>query len=532
MDEAYPSINLEGIYKYLKRFALSDSLYVIGAVNSALKGGVDVLHTDGIPQGTINWINARCKDRHARTEMTLHLSRLARLLLLSGSNDYKSEVLDTGNGNLQNAIYYTSILHEPEVDNPKNAEDLKPIIARLSQWQFPLQRNRVAIVGRGQMLFLDIPDEIKPAYDFNAKSREYFDMDVFQFFATGHCLWVKANGLVEYNMTIEIDALKEVVTPETLSKFATLSSGTAEEYRRRIRGGDWKTSNPLLDLYGLDPFAFIPAIKVEHSVRLPKGAYVTPQPFFWLQRASVGLFYLLADKEYEIGKSLGQHGRNDFRESFGYVYRAYVGKHLALATATTHFVDLDTEITTSGEKPDFALVEGGTCVLFEVKTALLKLDARTIFDTDKTRAEVKEGSLKRAVGQLNSFEETIRAGKITDKRFKNVSKFVKIIVGFEDVYLANVILLPLLRETYGDDTMANFQIATIGDIEYMGTMLAQGGNLVSLLREKVETAELVEYGLSPVIQKACPDGSKENPLLEKAFMAFWSRMTGGAPFRG
>jgi hypothetical protein len=332
-------------------------------------------------------------------------------------------------------------------------------------------------------------------------------------------------------MTVEIDALKNVVTPETLSRFAALSSGTPEEYRRYVRGENWATSNPLLDLYNFDPFALMPAIKVGYSARLPSDTYVTPQPFFWLQRASIGLFYLLGDKERDLGKSLGQHGRNDFRQSFGDVYRAYVGKHLALAKSPTQYIDLDAEIVIDGEKPDFALVDGDTCVLFEVKTALLKLDARTSFNPEKMRTEVEGGSFKRAVGQLNDFENSIRNGKLTDKRFKHVSKFVKIIVGFEDVYLANTILLPLLRETYGDSAIANFQVATITDIEYMGMMLAQGGRLVSCLREKVGNIDQVPHALSPVIQKASPDGLNNNPLLEKAFMAFWKRMTGDAPFR-
>lgn len=525
-------INLEGLYKYLNRFALSDSLYIIGTINSALKAGSVKLNTDNIPQPVIDWINEKCKDRQSRVELMLHISRLARFLLLSASNDYKAKVLEMHDGTLQNAIYNTSILHEPRVDAPKDATDVNHIMARIGQWQFPLQLSRLTIIGRGQMLFLDIPEEIKPAYDFNAKCREYFGMDVFQFLATGHSLWVTADGILKHNMTVEIDALKDVVTPETIKQFATLSSGTPEDYRRYVRGDDWKTSNPLLDLYGFDPFALIPAIKVGHSTRLPRDVvYVTPQPFFWLQRASVGLFYLLGDKEREIAASLGQGGRNDFRQSFGDVYRAYVGKHLAFAIAPMYFIDLDVEITTAGEKPDFALINGDTCVLFEVKTALLTLDARTIFDVEKTRTEVQSGSFRRAIGQLNQFEEAVRAGKITDKRFKGVSKFVKIIVGFEDVFLANVILLPLLQETYGSDAMANFQIATITDIETMGTMLSQGGDLVSFLREKVEKPDQVMYALLPLIQKASPDGSKENPLLETAFKAFWSRMTGGAPFR-
>ena len=530
MSEEYPSINLEGLYEYLKRYSLSDSLFVIGAVSSTLKGGFDILNTENIPPQTIDWVNRQCKDRHKRVELALHLSRLTRLLLLSPSNDYKNEVMETHDGTLQNSIYQISILHEPKVDKLESLADAGRIFARISQQQFPIQLSRLNLVGRGQMLFLDIPSEVKTAYDFNAKCLEYFGMDIFQFLATGHSLWVTANGVLKYNMTIEIDALKNVVTPEVVNRFVALSSGTPEDYRRSVRGDDWKTSNPPLDLYGFDPLSLMPAIKVGHSVRLPENTYVVPQPLFWLQRASVGLFYLLGDKEREISLSLGQEGRNDFRQSFGDIYRAYVGKHLYAASDRTIFIDLDKEISFSGNKPDFALIEDDTCALFEVKTALLTLDIRSNFDPEKTKVAVQSGKFEKAITQLNSFEDAVRSNKIKDKRFNNVSKFIKIIVGFEDVYLANAVLLPLLREVYGDGKITNFQIATITDIEHMGTMLAQGGRLVSFLLKKIKTNE-AEYALSPVIQNALPDGGKANPILEKAFMAFWDRMTGGAPFR-
>ena len=312
---------------------------------------------------------------------------------------------------------------------------------------------------------------------------------------------------------------------KSINKFVELSTGTPEDYRRLIRGDDWKTPNKILDIYGLDPFVQIPAIKIKYSPKLEIGSYVVPQSYYLLQKSSMGLFYLLAEKEKERALTLEQKGKNDFRESFGKIYRVYVEKQLLLAKNGATFIDLDEDFSFSGKKPDFAIIKNETCILFEVKTTLLTIATRTFFDEDIARNEILQGGFKKAIEQLNELEKSILNKNVEDVRFKNVKKVIKIMVGFEDIFLANAFLLPLLREIYGEN-INNLQIATITDIEVIGNLLSEDEELDKLILEKIATLEIAEWSLGVFLNNKRKNKVSENPVLKKSYEDFMSKITG------
>ena len=244
-------------------------------------------------------------------------------------------------------------------------------------------------------------------------------------------------------------------------------------------------------------------------------------------RASLGVFHLLGDKEREIAASQGKSGKNDFKEVFGEVYREYIGRQLSQATKPVEFIDLDKEIGSDIRKPDFALVKDDTCILFEVKTSFLTLEPRMLFDNTLAKQEIglPKGNFKKAMDQLNTFEEGIKTGKINDKRLKEITKIIKIIVGFEDLFLANAFLLPIAKETYGEQ-MDRFQIATLSDIEVLGAKLANSGDVLKVVWEKASSTELSQWSLSAFVFQSTKETSAENPLLKKAFRDFFLKITG------
>lgn len=526
-DSQHKTTSLDELYEYLKRFSLSDSLFVISIVNNAFKYGINAL-SDDANKNTVAWITDHCKTDIDKFALMAHMTRMARFLLLSRSNDYKSKILDTGTQEMGYAIHLVATLYEVEVEGtPKSLEDLTINFGRLGQWQFPLQARRDAIIGRGYLLFEEIPKALGIRYDFDEKLREYFDLDVLQFIASGLAAWTMSTGVLKYKLTIEVPELAKIVSTKTLDKFVELSSGTPEDYRRHIRGQNWKSSDKLLDIYFLDPLLKMPAVRVERSGKLEPGQYVVPQPLYLLMRASLGIFHLLGDKEREIATTQGKLGKNDFKEVFGDVYREYVGKQLSQATKSVDFIDLDKEIKNDIRKPDFAIIKDDTCILFEVKTSFLTVEPRMLFDKALAKQEIEQtkGNFKKAVDQLNIFEEGIKNGKIDDKRFKEVKKIVKIIVGFEDLFLANAFLLPIAKEIYKEQ-VDRFQIATLSDIELLGAKLANSGDVFKVIWEKVTSPELSQWSLSAFVFQSTKETSAENPLLKKAFSDFFLKITG------
>jgi hypothetical protein len=106
-----------------------------------------------------------------------------------------------------------------------------------------------------------------------------------------------------------------------------------------------------------------------------------------------------------------------------------------------------------------------------------------------------------------------------------VKKVVEVMVGFEDVYLANAYLLPLLREVHGEK-IDDLQIATISDIDTVGTLLAYGDPVGVHLIEKVTSRELAEWSLGVFLEQKRKDKSGRNPVLQKGYVDFMRKITG------
>ena len=524
--QSITDFSLEPLYKFLKEFSLSDSLYQIGLVNSCLKYGYHETNKTDIPEPISSWVEKQYPNHSSKLMLSITITRLARFLILSKANDYKGKVLEVGSSEFEKALTLTSNLYEPSIEvKGTRKRDGSKMVGRFLQWQVPIQENRLELMGRSVLLFQQIPEKFQSDYNFSEKLLEYYGISSYEYLACGFCLWLKSTGEFANNLQMEVDSLKNIVTDEKLKVFLKLCSGTYIDYRKAIRGENWKTVDKMKDVYAMDPFALMPAIKVERS-SFPHltGEYILPQPFYLFQRTSFGIFYLLADKEREIAKSIKT---NDFRRNFGeIIYRNYVKKHLEQSRTPILFFDLDMEenLSANKKKPDFALVENGVCILFEVKTSLLKLDARVYFNEEDIKSDLRQGSLKKAITQLNSFEELILSGQIPEI-FSGISKVVKIIVGYEEIFMINGVLLPLIKEEY--ETLGNgFQFATISDIEFIGISLVNENDFCSGMVEKLNSEEHYEWPIWSFFKDKYRGRNYTNDLLRRANDAFIDQLIG------
>lgn len=523
-----PATRLEKLYAYLKRFHRSESLFVIATVNSALKYGCKTINREDIPQPTLDWLDEHFKDERSRIELTMQLTRLARFILLAKTSDFnRRKVLDTGTIELKTAYDMHALLFDKDVEGEiTSPSDVVRSMGRISQWQFPLQMNRQIIMGRGYLFFVEIPKALNLTYDFDLKMKEHFGIGIFEFMTSGLSIFIMTNGVMKHDLDVQIDALKSVVTKDSLRIFVTLSSGTVYDYIHHVRVNNWKEVNKLRDIYALEPFYLMPAIMVVNSLHLTNGTFVVPQPLFLLFRASLGPYYLLADKERDIAAVAGKDYKNDFKVSFGEVYNEYVRRQLSQAVEPLIFVDFDTKQYDDGiKKPDFAIIQGEICVLFEVKTLILSLSSRTLFNEDSVRSEIKAGSnFEKALIQLNTFIGALNNGRLVDDDFRSVKNFIKVIVSFEDVYLANALILPIATEIYGEEAN-DLQIASISDIDIIGGLLASGIPVPELTLGKLST-ETNDWALGVYLAGKVKDRKGTNPVINKAYEDYMERFSG------
>lgn len=515
MDSKYKSYSLNELYAFLKRFHLSKSLHQIACFNEILKFGYTKLK-QGHNQPEARAFLGRLSEAQ-RLEFFLMSTRLARFLILSGANDYRDSVLNIRDGSLQTAINRIGQLSDKEVELTfKDPYDPIVLLGRISHWQFPLQAPHKYTIGRGYLLFHKLLSTTNGDYDINKKMHQYFGIGSYEFLITGFTLWIKSDGLVNSKIPTKSNEMREIISPANQQRFLELSSGSYQSYREHLRGKDWKIMRKMAEVYGLDPFLKMPAILPDRAGLVATGTFIIPQPRFLLDRASTGIFYLLADKEQQLALEANHKGRNPFRRMFGMLYRDYAKMYLCQSHGNSKFIDLDEDFTQiPGLRiPDFALISGNTCLLMEIKTSLLSVSSRTYYELDKLEDEVRTGSLKKALTQLQAFKSRLLAGELNDDRFENVNEVYTVIIGYEDVYVLNGILLPLMRKHYGAEITEGLQLGSISDLEIMGTILQEGGDLVKLMKEKYQDNMRSFYAISVAFENY---KKHENKILKTAF---------------
>jgi hypothetical protein len=445
---------------------------------------------------------------------------------LSGANDHRSDKgLNLQDDSFAIALNMTGAVYDTDLEKKLFAEQgAAGLLARISQRQFPLQADQQSIIGRGYLLFVQLAEKYKKSYSFEEKMMEYFGIGAYAFVATGMTLWMKTNGHENGALAIDIPAMKDIASSQSQATFLKLSSGTPQDYRQYIRGQRWKDPDQLKDTYGAEPFYRMPAVLIDRSKIYEAGSYVVPQARYFFDRASSGIFYLLADREQEIGRKAGHQGQNPFRKEFGHIYRKYAGIQLNQGKPKFRFVDMDYDFSNKAgiSIPDFALIQDGICVLVEIKTTLLKIEARSYFEPATLQAEISEGSFKKAVRQLNTFGERVFAGKIDDNRFDNINRVIKVIIGYEDVFVLNTILLPMIQKEHGL-TNNDLQLGSVADLDIMGSMISQGFDIVQMIAAKVDDEAERYYAFIALWEKG---NGKKSPILKKAFDDLMGRMMG------
>lgn len=519
-----PDTSLRYLYDYLRRYHLSNSLVLTGAISAALKYGYRDFWKDGIKPPVIDWLKVNCRSQQEYLTILTGITRLSRFLILSGANDHRDKTLSLNDGSFGKALNLAGGIYEAKVEKELLPANTHHMFARLVQWQIALQGDQMSLIGRAYLLFIILVKKVEDEYSFDENLRKHFGIGTFEFMATGLMIWLKSNGYEGDLLDIQIHALKTVATDENQARFLELSSGTPELYRRALRGDNWKNTDLVADCYGLDPFYLMPAIKINHSSHYKPDAFAIPQLYYLLERAANGIFFLLSDREQTLANAAGHPDKNPFRVAFGKVYRDYVGLHLNQANRHFTCIDLDEELTsTKGKSPDFALIYDQTCILIEVKTNLLNVRARSYFEPEVLSKEIKKGVFDKAMRQLHEFSEQILAGKIQDNRFNAVQRVIKLLIGYDDIFTLNTLLLSLLTEYY-EKKAENLQLACVTDVEAMGTLIAQGENLVDWITKKNDHPQEKYHAFVTDLEKAA---NVRNPVLENSFNDLWLKLVGG-----
>lgn len=517
-----PETQLEDLYDFLRRFRITDSLRNIAHVSAVLKWEDNRLLA-GVPPNIYAWLKQYYKLFPNDRLLHISLARLARFLILAGGNDHREKVLTPGTQDFNNAYNLVNNLGDGDKEGHFNTDfNTGRFMGRLTTWQFPLQYNEKVILGRAYLFFVEFERHDK-GYSLNDKMLEYFQLSCLEFIAAGFAIWSWSNGTFDSNPIIDPTDRTHFLTDEHLRRFLQLSSGTYDQYRELLRGAEWLSMKKSVDLHALDPYVRMPAIIPNATSGVESQIFIVPSLKYIVNRASTGIFYLLADKEHDIASLGGKSSSNAFRIAFGNVYRNYVQQILSYGNSECIVVDLDNdfEFPSDKKRPDFAVICGERCVLIEVKVSLLTINARIYFEESELRKEVAGNNLKSALAQIKAFQEVFDHGKINDIRFEKVTTILPIIIGYEDIFVLNSVLLPLMAEI--DPITSKFlQLGTITDIEAIGSFMRKSGELGKAMQEKFESDFYRSYAIHTFLNEKIE--LDYHPLLVEGFESFIGKL--------
>ena len=409
------------------------------------------------------------------------LTEMARYLILSGSNDHKSKrllVTDPSFNNIYNMV--------ASLKKPYDEENISRFLSCEAQKQFITQPSSYLLhLAKGYLLYSKIPSESNCPYDIDSKMIEYFNISVLEFLACGFYELISSVGQSK-ERDIEILELKKFIGNKR-KVFLDLNSLTAEEYRQEIRGKENKNNICAdNDIYKLDPFIKKPFLKVKNS-SIKDLNHILPQPIFLLKKISFGIFHLLSERE-RTNKG------NNFRDKFGtYIYENYIERLFCRITSPIKFINLDKDYSNkSGFNnsgfPDFIIISNNKCILLEVKTSILTVNTRTLFDETYIKQEVlKEGGhIKDCIKKFCNFRKELSTLK-KEQEFQNINTIMSAIICFDEVYEMNSSILPIIeKECSEKDLCNNLQFFSAEDLELFSTFLTNEPKNIDIIFDKLK----------------------------------------------
>lgn len=218
-----------------------------------------------------------------------------------------------------------------------------------------------------------------------------------------------------------------------------------------------------------------PAVRVEG---LSPDAVLLPIWRLLYERATLGVFHDLAD-HYNRGE-----GNNPFRNAFGHVFQAYVGRLLREALTGSNVLEEWKYGPQEVDTPDWIVVEGQRAVVIEVKHSALFLTTKQWGNVESLRSDLVK-SIGKAVRQLARFQDAVSKGVDGLDRMKGL-ELQLVIVTFDRLHYANSVVRDELESVTKElklSSVPHVHIVPVEAFEYLLGACA-GASLFDFLAEK------------------------------------------------
>lgn len=309
----------EDFRNVLRRYNLREGLITLGKISNYIFGVED--------QNKIARVAYREPSTGAiMTQFTL--AYLANILLIAGTNDYKSKRISEKDNLLTLCNSYDNCLIDPVLT--KNGritgqDRFRSLMIRMHFQQMEYQFALHYMMARTIVIFNELihrvqPDKFEPLPEI---FQEETGLSIYEYLRL--CAAISAGSQKTATFSIStfsnanIPQLRDVLIEEKVVKLLNILKADYRKFRKEDAYANEKL-NPIFTKTRFNPLVVYPII--ETDVKHPGDPYVIPNVILYIIKSFGGLYWWF----HRCFESKGK--QQDFRNYFGYVFQEYVGRIL------------------------------------------------------------------------------------------------------------------------------------------------------------------------------------------------------------
>jgi hypothetical protein len=318
------------------------------------------------------------------------------------------------------------------------SDPLLPMFLRLVGNQFNFKINQLGKWARADILFNDLPVEIRgkadvPAFDFHAKFEAMAGVSFSDFIDVGYVAFSAAasakhlgftRGYFEKAKQDGFTLPDDSTIKQVLSHYAAPAAAHSEICERfKQRNRDYAAN----DFNSLFVHPLVRPWPVDSSSDLDSDRMIAPIPSLILDRMTSGTYY-----------AMREHYKEPFDRYFGHLLSAYVGKILSGSVASENLLsEADVRHTYSaakGKVPDWIIISDRTAILIEVKVARVKRKVYATGDQDVLNQNLE--AVADGLRQMHEFSSAVKRKAPGLERLSRCKTFSNILVTLEPTHLS------------------------------------------------------------------------------------------------
>ena len=372
---------------------------------------------------------------------------------------------------------------DQELENNFMGSNPAFVMLRLACSQFPFEVSEFSQFSRPILLYHEIPNSLVgqvgiPKFDIHKEFLILNGVSIHEFINIGFAASAFARNNFSFSLnwfeklrSQGISLLDDKAISQAVYQLAGDQVKITTLYDKR------KNTDRRFRMYDFNPLRTYPLVfpcKSKGFGNFGQDFMCAPVPRLIDEKMSIGIYYQLYNKF-----------RDKFSGYFGYVLEEYLKLILNNSITSEKIIDIrDLGNHIKSKSPDYAIIDGSVAIFLECKATKFKLPAQTISSEETINDSLKQ--VKKGLIQIDTFIKACKAQASNLEEFYECSRFMAVLVTFEDMYLINSDdFRAHINELLKNEGIVNldWQILSIGELERLQPHLAAGLHLSQVLQD-------------------------------------------------